>query len=258
MELLARALNTSWTEELKGELFTFIALQHSERIEDLFRFLGQIEPEEPRRVVTDALLLLSDCASEEFAPLTDDGNTRLACDALYALGRIGDALTLSRICGTFERPEPGVRAAVLTTLRDFQSPRVHRLMRSALSDPAAQVRTAALRYITVYKIRDAMKPIAKRIRSRSFASYSFEERRGWFIAFGYLAGTDALPALQKRSEPSRGGSQINEDIHLALLGIKATRCPEANAWLKEFADSSGGDLQLLTHKILSGRKGGRS
>jgi hypothetical protein len=103
-----------------------------------------------------------------------------------------------------------------------------------------------------------MKPIAKSIRSRGFSSRSFEERRGWFIALGYLAGTGALPALQLQSEPFRGGSQVNEEVHLALLGIKATRSPDANAWLKEFADSTDGDLQLLTHKILSGRKGGRS
>jgi len=256
--LLSRALNNSWNEELRGELFTFIALQKRDSLEELFRFLGQIDPPGPRRVITDALLLLANRQAEEFTPLVDDGNTTLACDALYALGRIQDSLTLSRICGTFERPEPEVREAVRTTLREFQSPRVHRLMVSALSDPAPNVRIAALRYVTVYKIRDALKPIATAIRSHSFTELDFEERRAWYIALGNLAGSSALPALKKQADPFRGGSQITEEIHLAMLGIKATRSVEGTAWLEEFAGEASDDLELLTRKIMAGRKGGRS
>jgi HEAT repeat protein len=234
-----------------------VSLQQRDSLEELFRFLGQIEPAVPRRVVTDALLLLADRQSHEFMPLADDRNPRLACDALYALGRIGDSLTLSQICGTFERPEPMVREAVLSTLGEFQSPRIHRLMQDALADPAANVRVAALRYITVYKIQDALGPISEAIRSRSFAARDFDERRAWFIALGHLGGTGVLATLKKQADPFRGGLQITEAIHLALLGIKATRSPEATAWLEGFAASTSGDLELLTHKILSGRKGSR-
>jgi HEAT repeat protein len=128
----------------------------------------------------------------------------------------------------------------------------------ALADPAAGVRTAALRYITVYKIKEALQPIAESIRSRSFSERSFDERRGWFIALGHLAGAGGLPALLKQAEPFRGGSKIAEAAHLALLGIKATRSREGKAWMETFANETSGDLQLLTHKILAGRKGGKA
>lgn len=258
LSLLARAINTSWNEALVGELFTFISLQKRESVDELFRFLAQIEPPAPRRIITDAILLLVERKAEEFTPLTADTNTRLACEALYALGRIGDATTLSRICSAFDRPEPEVREAVLTTLRDFQSPRIHLLVLGALADPAATVRIAALRYITVYKIKGALQPIAENIRSRSFSSRGFDERRGWFIALGHLAGLAGLPALLNQAEPFRGGSEITEAAHLTLLGIKATRSREGKEWMETFAKDASGELELLTRKILAGRKEARS
>ena len=112
--------------------------------------------------------------------------------------------------------------------------------------------------ITVYKIKGALQPIAENIRSRSFSERDFDERRGWFIALGHLAGPAGLPALLKQAAPFRGSTHITEEVHLALLGIKATRSREGKAWLEAFANDTGGDLQLLTHKILSGRKAGKS
>lgn len=258
LRLLAQAINTGWSDELRGELFTFVSLQKRASFDELLRFLGQLEPLAPRRIVVDALLLLCGQQAQYFAPLTDDGNARLTCDALYALGRLADPLTVNRICSAIERPEPMVREAVLNTLREFQSPRIQRLMLDSLNDPADNVRLASLRYLTVFRVKDAVAPISEVIRSRAFAGREFDEKRGWYIALGHIAGESALPALRRLADPGRGQRDIDDAVHLALLGIKSVRSPKARKYLENYAGSCEGDLQLLTHKLLAGRRGGAS
>ena len=257
LELLARAINTEWRDDLSGELFTFVSLQNPQSFDELLRFLGMVEPKAPRRVITDALLLLCKRDSAEFLPLLDDANARLTVDALYALSRIGDSMSLSRICAAFERSEWIVREAVLGSLKDFQSPRINKLMIQGLADPEPRVRLAALRYITVYRIRGALPALSQTIRTRGFSSRDFNEKRGWFIALGHVSGNDGLTALKKLAEPHRGRDLPSDDVHLALLAIKATRSVDGKTWLEAFAQDAKGDLKLLTHKVLSGRKGGR-
>jgi len=258
LSLISRTLNTSWHEGLKGELFTFVSLQKPENMSELLLFLDQIESPEARIVIIDALLLLSGRQPETFVSLLDSPSPRLVCNALQALARIGDSLTLSRICGTYDRPEPNVREAVLNSLRGFQSPRVQQLMVGAFDDPEVKVRLAALRYVTVYGVRDAIRPISETIRSREFSKREFEEQRGWFIALGHLAGDSILPTFLAQAKDYEGGSQINKTIHLLLLGIRATRSSVGKSWLQTFAANTSGDLQLLAHKVIAGRKGGRS
>ncbi|MEE2827923.1 MAG: HEAT repeat domain-containing protein, partial [Myxococcota bacterium] len=255
LTLLARAINSTWEDDWKGELFTFVYLQQLASFDELIGFLNQVQPEEPRRVVIEALLLLSDQNPKRFAHLTDDASPRLACDALFALSRLEDPLTINRICGTFKRPESMVREAVINSLRDYQSPRIHRLMLDGLEDEDEDVRLAALRYLTVYTVKAAVEPISETIRTRAFMKRAFDERRGWYIALGRIAGQDALPALRKLAEAARGHEDIDEQTHLALLGIRSIRNPKARQYLEGFADSCRGELQLLTRKMLAERRG---
>jgi hypothetical protein len=258
LSLMSRTLNTSWHESQTGELFTFVSLQKPENMAELVLFLDRVESAEARSVIVDALLLLSGRQPDIFLSLLDSASPRLVCDALGALARIGDSLTLSRICGTYDRPEGVIREAVLNSLRGFQSPRVQQLMVSAFNDPEVKVRLAALRYVTVYRVRDAIKPINETIRKREFSKKEFEEQRGWFIALGHLAGESILPSFLAQAKEYEGGSQVNKTIHLLLLGIRATRSSVGKSWLETFAANTSGDLQLLTHKVIAARKGGRS
>jgi len=255
LDLLARALNDDFNEAWKGELFTFVSLQFPESLDELTGFLGRVYRLEARRVMTDALVLLANREAEPFLALLRHNNWRLASDAAYALGRIGDARSLDAMMGAFEREEPSLRREILQSLRPHQSPRIQDLMLDALQDEDEEVRRSALRYLAVYRVRDAVPHLTRTMGAKGFSDRSFDERRGWYITLGHIAGQSAFTAFRKRVEPFRGGEETSEELHLGLLGIRSIRSPEAGQFLETFEKTAKGDLRLLVRKVLTQRKG---
>lgn len=256
LALLAQAIDEDWSDAWKGELFTFASIQTRVGIEALLEFLGQVRTPAPRRVIADALILLADRDPEPFLPLLRSPNGRLAADAVYALGRIGDPRSIDAIVGAFEREEPAVRAEVLQALRPFQSPRIQELMLRALRDAEEEVRLASLRYLAVYKVRESIPLLTQVLGARDFAARTFDEKRGWYITLGHVAGQAAFMAFRKRVEPLRGKDKVTEEGHLALLGIRSIRSPEAGQFLDELAPAVRGDLQILVRRLIRERKAG--
>jgi hypothetical protein len=254
LSLLARAINTDWDAALKGELFCFVGLQHVASLPHLLDFLGQLVVLEARRVVTDSLILLLGRRAEPWVPVTRSTNWHVVADAVYALGRLGDATALDHIIATFAREEHQVREEVLQALRPHQSPRIHDLMLKALTDEHPAVRLGALRYLTVYRVQDAVPAITREIAARSFKDREFDEQRGWYIALGHLAGSRVLRSFTAQADRHRGGSEITDEVHLALLGVRATRSAEGRAWMQTFGQAARGDLQLLCRKLMVEKK----
>jgi hypothetical protein len=152
LSLLAQAINAEWDDGLKGELFTFVSLQHPDAFEQIIRFLEQVSRLPARRVIIDALLLLSGRSAADFLPALRSPRWNLCADAVYALGRIGDPTSIDQVVGAFSRDEHSVRVEVLNALRPYQSPRISELMLRALTDAHEEVRLAALRYLAVYRV----------------------------------------------------------------------------------------------------------
>lgn len=256
LDLLARAVDQDWSNQWAGEVFTFVSLQSPSSIEQLLLFLGKLHALEARRVVTDSLILLAGKRAGPFLPGLTSPNWRLAADAVHALARIGDPTALDQILGLFEREEHSLRVEILNAVRPFQSPRIQDLMVAALLDPHEEVRLAALRYLAVYKIRDALPTLTTVMGQRDFGQRTFDERRGWFITLGTIAGVSVLNAFRRRVEPARGTAVLNDEVHLALLGIRAIRSADAVEFLTTFDSQAQGDLRLLTRKLLQRGKGG--
>ena len=256
LTLLARAIDEDWSDAWKGDLFTFVSLQSKSGVHELIGFLGQVRELAPRRVITDALVLLTDRRAEPFLEAVRSPNWHLAADAVYALSRIGDPTSLDAMCGAFERDEHSLRVEVLQALRPYQSPRIQDLMLDALEDPHEAVRLAALRYLAVYRIREAVSLLTRTMGGRDFNSRSFEEKRGWYITLGHIAGQSVFMAFRKRVETVRGREKATEEAHLGLLGIRSIRSPEAGKFLEEFSGAVFGDLRLLVRRLIRERKGG--
>jgi hypothetical protein len=254
LTLLARAINTDWDVALKGELFCFIGLQHTGALDHLIRFLGNVVVLEARRVITDSLILLLGRQADPWLPATRSENWHVVADAVYALGRLGDAMALDHVMGTFAREEHQVRVEVLKALRPHQSPRIYHLMLDALEDDHPDVRLGALRYLTVYRVQDAVPAINKGLGSKGFGDREFEERRGWYIALGHLAGSRVLRSFVSEADKFRGTNEVTEGVHLALLGVRATRSAEGRKYLQSFAQAARGDLQLLSRRLMSEKK----
>lgn len=254
LSLLSRAINTDWDPALKGELFCFVGLQHLKALDQMIEFLGQVVVLEARRVITDSLMLLLGRSSDAWVPATRSGNWHVVADAVYALGRLGDATALAHIMGTFAREEHQVRVEVLKALQPHQSPRIHDLMLQALRDDHPDVRLGALRYLTVYRVQDAVPHISKVIGKRGFDEREFEEKRGWYIALGHLAGSRVLRSFTATADKFRGTDQATDDVHLALLGVRATRSAEGRQYLQSFGKAARGDLQLLTRRLLTEKR----
>ena len=250
LKLLAGAIDQDWQDEWKGGLFTFVSLQSPSSIDQLVIFLGSIKTLAPRRVVADALLLLSGRQASFFRKLLPLPNWHLVADALYALSKIGDPTSLDSIIGAFARDEHSVRLEVLQALQGYQSPRIQDLMLAGLQDSHQSVRMAALRYLALYRVKEAAGPVQAAITNRQFASRKFEEKRGWFITLGHTGGADLLPQMKKRVWAARGTSTVTEDVHLALLAIRSIRIPEAVSFLTDFAESARGELRVLARQLL--------
>jgi HEAT repeat protein len=253
LALLSEVLNTSWSDSLRGELFTFVSVQHIDDVGAIFKLLMQVKEAAPRDIITDALILLTEKKPEFFIPRLQSSSTFEALAAIRALGRIGGPMLMDHVAGAYTRSEPAVRVQVLETLRDDRSPRVSSLMQDALDDPSSGVRLEALRYLASNRVTSALPILAEALRRRDFHGRTFEERRGWYIALGRLAGRDALQAFTQQAEEgkeSRSEATI-EKVHLALLGVRATRSKEGQAYLERFAEGARGELRAIVRRLIS-------
>ena len=126
-------------------------------------------------------------------------------------------------------------------------------MQDALSDPEKSVRLEALRYIASHRVQAARPVMAEEMRRKDFHGRTFDERRGWYIALGRLGGKDALEALVGQIEAHKDdrGDEAKEIVHLALLGVKATRTREGQVYLEGFAEIARGQLRSIIRQILA-------
>ena len=169
LAVIARAVNEDWDPALRGDLFTFVSLQHPENAGELITFLGMMYPEEPRSVVVDALVLLTGGSSTPWVDtLRGEPNWHLACDAMQALSLLDDVPALGELPPLYGREEATVRRKVLDVLKEHRTPRVDQMMLDALDDEDQEIRLAALRYLAVHRVPYAAEVIQAGIGKRSY------------------------------------------------------------------------------------------
>ena len=254
LQIIARAINEDWADSIRGELFTFLSLQHVDGLDQMIQFLGQLLPPEPRKVAVEALVLLSKRDPKPWLNALRSGNWHLVADAIRALGLIADPVALEHVTIAYERDEASVRLQALETLKGQHAPRIQDLMVRALEDEDGPVRVTALRYCAVNGLDQAIPIIERTLKARGFKERPFEERRGWFMTLGMLAGLEVLPRFQKVAEQARRTADHGQEVHLALLAIRSVRETQARLWLAEFANLASGELKLLAHKVLAGNR----
>ena len=250
--LLSDSLNNEWQDSWKGELFTFISLQHPDNVDEVLGFLREVARLPARRAIVDALVLLAGSEPDVFLPLLRSSNWHLVADGIAALGRIGDPTSLDRIISTYDREEHQIREEVLLALRPHQSPRISALMTSALKDSDSDVRLSALRYLAVYNVRDSVETLEQQMSARGFGKRSYDERKGWYMAYGHIARRRAWATLEKEAQSLVAKKEAGEHLRLVLMGIKSTRLPIAQSFLEGLAKSGPTDIRLAAHHILSG------
>ena len=253
LTVLARAINEDWSPALRGELFTFISLQDDSNLPDLLKFLGMLLPEEPRKVVVDALVILARRSSEPWVSILNSANWHLCCDAMTALAMLDDIPALGQIVPLYMRDEARVRRKVLEVLKEHRTPRVDELMCKGLTDDDGEVRLAALRYVAVHRMKETVEVIRGVVRERGFHDRPFKERRGWYITLGMLGGGALLTDLTAAAEIALTSGDTSEETHLTLLAIKSIRETGARAWLQDYSNRTRGELSRMTKKILEGK-----
>ncbi len=253
LALLAEALNVGWDEDLRGELFTFVSVQHIDDVDAIFKLLRQVQDERPRDIIADALLLLTERNTEYFIPRLQSSSAREAAAAIRALGKIGGPILMDHVAGAYTRSEADVRTKALAALRSERSPRISNLMQDALGDPSSEVRLEALRYLATNRVAAALPLLTETLQRKDFHDRGFDERRGWYIALGRLAGKEALQAFTHQAESGKESKvpAVVEKVHLALLGVRATRTKEGKVYLDRFAETARGELRVIARRIIA-------
>lgn len=121
------------------------AYDRPEVVAALLELFQTAEDDDLRQSATEAL---SQIGASAVVALTSLLNTPHRPFAVSALASIRHPSTLTVLLGLTAEPEADLRATVLETLSSFRDERVGQALRAALSDPAPQVRQAALKGLT--------------------------------------------------------------------------------------------------------------
>lgn len=127
-----------------------------------------------------------------------------------------------------------MKQAVVDALTSIATPTALRMLEGAVEDPDRDVRIAAVRFLTGRGHRGAFQRIESAITSGKLRHSDLTEKMAFFEAFGALAGSAGIPALERLLLP-KGLLSRREDPETracAAMALGKIRSPEARMVLE--------------------------
>jgi len=210
-----------------------------------------------KELKTDALMTLASWVSrlsnERVKTLVKRSAERLAtqnpAEVLKALASpdAGAALEMVRLAGRLrlsaapegmgrllEEGDRETKLAVVDALTSIASPTALRMLEAAVEDSDRDVRIAAIRFLSSRGHRGAFQRIETAITGGKLRQSDLTEKMAFFEAYGALAGSAGIPALERLLIP-RGLLSRREDAETracAAMALGKIRSPEARAVLE--------------------------
>ena len=246
-------LNANSIKGAQGDVFSFFSMQDPRVIPVALDLMHEIQAVQTRRLVVDAMILLSRGRPEMFASRLRSDKWFIVTDMLYALGKMGGEKALPYLLETFaSTTHPRVRQEVISSLRKYHTPEIRQMMVQALADADPQVRTLALRHLANARDTAVVSVLTGKMEEKEFQDRPLEEKKRYFTALAMIAGQNMTPFFRDQLT-TRG---LLNKIHLdemragaaAALGIVGT--PEAIAILESGVTSTNKAIRESCVEVL--------
>jgi len=147
----------------QGALFTLVQAMDPAALIEIAEHASNLPERTQRQAVADALTLFVDAGSWSYQELLEAAEGPALRVVLLMFARRPQPMLIEQLLAWRVNLDPAIREGVLIALRSQQSRRIKEIMRESLNDPATEVRMEALRYVSVYRDRDAAEIVFNRM-----------------------------------------------------------------------------------------------
>jgi hypothetical protein len=234
---LVRTIEESGDRVPAGDVAALLAFFPPESLRPLLRAADSVQHAPARETLLSAAERLAAPNPTVIRGLAQDQDPAVAAGAARLAGRLRlvEAIPVAR--RLLHRPEARVRLAAVEALQEIRSPAAAGHVESALDDDDREVRVAAVRALAALRWAAAKPRLEAALDSRRLREADLTERIAFFEAYGSLAGTGAIPVLDRLLNGRNwlGRRETGEIRACAALGLGRVRHPDSERALKSAA-----------------------
>jgi hypothetical protein len=235
------------TEEELSELFTEL---RSDALGTLMGWMPKMHNERVRELVKTSAERLAVAHAPEVLKALGSTDAAVQLEMVRLAGRLKLPGAPDGMGPLLERGERDLKIAVVEALTTIGSPNAMRLMEKAIDDGDRDVRIAAVKFLGQRGHRNAFPRIESAVLGNKLRDADLTEKMAFFEAYGALAGTAGVPALEKILVPKGGLLARKEDPETracAAMALGKIRAPAAREVLQKVTQ----DKEALVRNAVS-------
>ncbi len=222
------------TEEELGDLFKELK---PEALLTLASWVSRLSNERVKSLVKRSAEGLATQNAAEVLKAFASADTDTALEMVRLAGRLRLTGAPEGMGRLLEEGNREMKLAVVDALTSIASPTALRMLEGAVQDSDRDVRIAAVRFLSSRGHRGALQRVESAVMGGKLRQSDLTEKMAFFEAFGALAGSAGVPALERLLLP-RGLLSRRADAETracAAMALGKIRSPEARAVLERAA-----------------------
>jgi hypothetical protein len=223
------------SEEELSELFTEL---RAEALATLMGWLPRLSNERVRDLVQTSAERLATAHAPEVLKALGSDDPAVQLEMVRLAGRLKLPGAPDGMGPLLESGDRELKLVIVEALTTIGSPNAMRLLEKAIDDGDRDVRIAAVKFLGQRGYRNAFPRIEAAVLSTKLKDADLTEKMTFFEAYGALAGTAGVPALEKLLVPRGGLLARKEDPETracAAMALGKIRAPAARDVLQKVA-----------------------
>jgi HEAT repeat protein len=235
---LVRTIDEAPTAEAQEALGLLLREYAPEALGPLIRAAETVPLPSVRTTLATAAEVIAAGTPGALFRLFDARDPVVAAGAARMASKLSDPNTVVALSQLLDHRDERVRLAVVESLHALRSPGFNGAVQERLSDAQRDVRIAAARLLGAIRYSPARERFQEAIQSGRLKDRDVTERVAFYEAFGAVAGSDAVPALERvlNGRSWLGKREAGELRACAALGLGRTRAAAARTALQTAAD----------------------
>lgn len=230
------------------DVFRYLYALESRSIITLLEILENIEIQENRQIICDALASLGKDDPEPFVKRLQSEKSQLVRDMIYIIDKCDFPDKMQYFGDTLKNPNLAVRLEVLAMLSRSKSEQCRRFIVTALDDPNAQMRIQAAKVLPNMSPAKALPDLLRVVKSPEFDKRDAKEKTALYEALGSTNQQGALARfvqlLGQKSLLRR--AKIKEEKLLAVAGLSTMPSIPAYKALQAVVEDKSNDSEVLS------------